>query len=115
MTDPQFEALSLGIGKVIDSIATDLNNRGIVHATLTLLPRDGCILMIRKSGLVTEMSRNGSFAFKNDPDPAMVWIEIADARTSPGLPHVEPVPASEINADTITARIDAFVRNWLAA
>jgi hypothetical protein len=115
MIDPQFEALSLEIGRAIGTIATGLNDRGVVHAILTLLPtRDGCVLTIRKSDSVTEMAHSGSFAFKNDPEPGMVRIEISDARIPPGLPQAERVPASEINADTIKARIDRFVRDWLA-
>jgi hypothetical protein len=115
MQDTAFEALSLRIGRVVDSVASDLNERGIVHAMLTLLPRDGCILAIRKPESVVEMVQAGSFAFRNDPDPGMVRIEIADGRKPTGLPFAEKVNALEMTADTIRTRIAEFVRDWLAS
>ena len=114
MIDTEFDGLSLQIGRVVGSIATDLNERGVVHATLTLLPRDECILTIQKSSAVTKRDK-GSFAFKNDSNPGLVRIEIADTRERSGQPIAERVPASAISAEAIRTRVEAFVRAWLAA
>jgi hypothetical protein len=115
MKDPEFERLSRQIGKTIEDVARDLNDRGNVIAATSPWPyRDGHLLTIRKTTLPTEESQSGSFALKNDPDDAMVRIETGDRRNVSGLSYeVDVVPASTITPEEITARIGKFVQEWL--
>jgi hypothetical protein len=96
-------------------IASDLCERGVVHAeSSSRQPKDGCLLTIKKSGLPTE-TETGTFAFKNDPAREMVRIELGDTRVNAGqFYEVNVVPASEITPDAIRARIIKFVDDWLA-
>jgi hypothetical protein len=115
MIETEFETLSRRIGVTFFEIATDLCDRGVVHAESSARqPRDGCLLTIKKSGLPTETD-TGTFALKNHPAREMVRIELGDTRVNAGLSYeVNVVSAAEITPDAIRERIIKFVDDWLA-
>jgi hypothetical protein len=115
MIETTFETLSRQIGVTFSEIAIDLGDRGLVHAESSArLPRDGCLLTIKKSGSLTD-TETGTFALKNDVAPEMVRIEFSDTRVNAGqFYEVDVVRASEVTPDMIRARIINFVNDWLA-